>query len=80
MHLRLQCRQTSVWLSSECKIRGKSNSSTEVIALVKPLPNLPQLSRHHLPLQCARCPSRAMCHRERISLHSHPLPQAGVPS
>lgn len=49
VHLRLQWRQNSVWLSSGCKIRGKSSSSPEVIALVKPLPNLPWLSHTTCP-------------------------------
>lgn len=30
-----------VWLSLKCKIRGKTSNSTEIVAWVKPLPNLP---------------------------------------
>lgn len=47
--------------------RGKSSGSTKAMALVKPLPNPPQLSQHHLPLQCACSSSPAMCHCELIS-------------
>lgn len=47
--------------------RGKSSGSTEVMALVKPLPNPPWLSQQHLPLQCACSSSPAMCHCELIS-------------
>lgn len=63
-----------VWLNLECKIGGKSRGSTEVMALVKPLPSLPRLSQHHLPQQRACSPGCAMCHCELISSHHTRVP------
>jgi len=75
VRLRLPWRQNSAWLSSECKTRGKSTSSTEVITWVKLIPDL-------LGSASSTCPSIAravLCAAESLSARTHARLPAAVP-